>query len=152
MPIIAPERRSFSLPEEGQQQGVLAQIEVLPDEEMEFEDEKTHEMRTRTVTPTSWHFELLEEDEQGRRKTVKTKLNLSRAERSKMWAFLKDWKVTEFATNPRLDLETLVGRNALLTIAHVVSDKNGKTYANIKAILPIGPKQAPIQVRDFVPF
>jgi hypothetical protein len=129
---------------------VLAQIQVLPDEEVEFVDDKGL-TKTRIVHPVKLRFELVQEDANGRRLTVSSKMNLSRSDKSRLFKFLKGWKVDEFFTNPFFDLETLVGKCALVTISH--DTNNGKTYANIVSCLPLNPaKQSPIQVRDFVPF
>ncbi len=153
MAIVVPESRSYELPEEGQQQAVLAQVEVLPDEEVEFKNEKTGEMKTRTVHPCYFHFELSQEGKDGKRLTARIKLNLSRSDQSNLWQFLQDWKVKEFFEDPTFDLETLVGRNANLTISHTFVQAKNKTYANIKAILPLSAKQKDVlKVRDFVPF
>jgi hypothetical protein len=79
--------------------------------------------------------------ENGGRFIVSQLFKKSLHEKSKLRPFLESWRGRKF-TNDELDgfdVEKLIGVNALIQTVHNVSQKNGKTYANIQSIMPINP-------------
>ena len=74
-------------------------------------------------------------------------------EKSNLRKDLENWRGRKF-THDELqgfDLKNLLAQNCMLQIMHQVSEKNGKTYANIASIIPLikglevrTPKHAPV--------
>jgi hypothetical protein len=79
----------------------------------------------------------------GKRHTVSTKFTASLGQNARLVPFLEQWLGKTIPPEVRasgFELEELIGRNAQITVIH--AEKEGKTYANIKGILPIPKKDA----------
>lgn len=88
--------------------------------------------------------------EDGKLFTVSTKFTASLAQNARLVPFLENWLGTTIPDDVRekgFDLEQLIGRNAQITVIQV--EKDGKTYANIKGILPVGKKVEKLKVEDY---
>lgn len=78
------------------------------------------------------------------------RFNLSLHEHSTLRPFLESWRGRKFtaAELQGFDLEKLIGANCQLLILH--EDNNGKTYANVKTIMPYPKGVDKLQVFEYV--
>ena len=86
-----------------------------------------------------------EKNKMGFAMEVAREFNVSFFEKANLPKFLEAWRGKPFTVEERnagLSLKALVGKPCLLSIVHNVSKNNGKTYANIGAIMPL-PKGMP---------
>lgn len=82
---------------------------------------------------------------------VYAKFTASLADTAKLLPFLETWLGKPIPQNIRdsgFDMDKLIGRNAQIQVVHNTSQKNGKTYANVKGILPITAKTTKLTVED----
>lgn len=99
----------------------------------------------------AWQIDAVDPDT-GKRFDVRAHYTLSLGEKSYLRRDLECWRGRKFTEEELdgFDLEKLLGVNCQLQIVHNLADE-GKTYANVQAIVPfnakIGPKLAP---KDYV--
>jgi len=78
---------------------------------------------------------------------------LSMHEKSTLRKFLGDWRGKAFTDEEAksFDITKLLGAECQISVSHQVSDKDGKTYANVKsAVMPPPGQPAPLIPADFV--
>ena len=76
-------------------------------------------------------------------RAISRRFTLSLSEKSNLRPFLQSWRGKAFTADELagFDLAVLIGAPCQLQVLHAVSKSNGKTYANISAIMPM-PKGA----------
>lgn len=90
-------------------------------------------------------------DEDGKMFLVFSKFTASLAQNARLGPHLEAWLGRSLPPEIRkagFDLEALIGRNAQVVVIH--AEKDGKTYANIKGILPIAKSTAKLVPEDYV--
>lgn len=141
MPIIAKEPEStFSPAPEGLHQAVCCDVVELEAEVNKFTGQLQNKVRI------VWEIDTIDE-KAGRPFEVSQRYTNSLHEKAKLRIHLEAWRGRRF-TDEELkgfDLEKLIGANCQIQVAQKVSD-NGKTYANIQAIVPIGKNTPKISV------
>ena len=82
---------------------------------------------------------------------VNRPFGLSLSEKSLLRPFLESWRGRKFTKEELegFDLEKLIGVNCQVQIIHNITDQ-GKTYANIQAVVPLGRGMAKIHAQDYV--
>lgn len=82
-----------------------------------------------------WQVEELMDD--GKPFLIQKRYTASLHEKSKLRPDLESWRGKPFTSDElaAFDVEKLIGANCLLNVAHVAKD--GKTYANVNAIMPL---------------
>ena len=81
-----------------------------------------------------------------RRFEVRAMYTLSLSDKSTLRKHLESWRGRKFSTAELrgFDLENLIGANCQIQVIHNVSD-DGRTFANIQAIVPANPKAPKLQ-------
>lgn len=143
MPIVATATsgKTFQIPDEGSHQAVLAQVKDLG--EVEGYNQFTKKMEK--VHKVMFRWEVEQRDDEGRRRAVFERFRLSLHEKAKLKGRVKSILGKE--PGPSIDVETLMGSNAMLTIEHKAGVKDpSKVYANVAACLrtPKGAKTIPV--------
>lgn len=98
-----------------------------------------------------WQIDLINE-ETGKRFDVRTYYTLSLSDKSNLRRDLECWRGRKFTEEELqgFDLEKLLTANCQLQIVHNLSDE-GKTYANVQAIVPFSTKLGPkLQPQEYV--
>lgn len=74
---------------------------------------------------------------------------LSLHEKANLCKHLESWRGKPFTAEERMgfDLEKLIGANCQIQVAHRLG-KNGKTYANVQAVVPLGKGQTKMRPAD----
>lgn len=96
-----------------------------------------------------WQIDLVN-DETGKRFDIRQSYTLSLSEKANLRRDLECWRGRKFTEDELsgFDLEKLLGANCQLQIVHNIADE-GKTYANVQAIVPfnakLGPKLSPLE-------
>jgi hypothetical protein len=140
MPIIASASSSanFKPCPSGVHDAVCAFVEDLG---MEFNDQYQKEEHKVLIM-----WEVNEPMDDGRPYMISKKYTISLHEKAQLRKDLEGWRGTKF-TEEQLkgfDVEVLKGKQCQLHIIH--NEKNGKTYANIQAVLPKGKNSPAISV------
>jgi len=97
-----------------------------------------------------WQIEQVNE-ETGKRFDVRSFYSLSLSEKANLRRDLECWRGRKFTEDELagFDLEKLLGANCQLQVVHNLSDE-GKTYANVQAIVPFNAKLGPkLQPDDY---
>jgi hypothetical protein len=94
-----------------------------------------------------WQVEELMDD--GKPFIVQKRYTASLHEKSKLRPELESWRGRAFTEDElrEFDLEKLIGANCLLNVAHV--SKDGKTYANVTAVMPLKKGMEKLTPRDY---
>ena len=93
-----------------------------------------------------WQIDALEEN--GKRFQIRQSYTLSLSDKANLRRDLECWRGRKFTDDELqgFDLEKLMGANCQLQVVHNLGDE-GKTYANVQAIVPfnakLGPKLSP---------
>lgn len=98
----------------------------------------------------AWQIEQVNEDI-GKRFDVRKQYTLSLSEKSNLRRDLECWRGRKFTEEELqgFDLEKLLGANCQLQIVQKLTDE-GKTYANVQAIVPYNAKLGPkLQPQDY---
>lgn len=98
-----------------------------------------------------WQIEQVN-DENGKRFDVRNFYTLSLSEKANLRRDLECWRGRKFTDDELagFDLEKLLGANCQLQIVHNLGDE-GKTYANVQAIVPFNAKLGPkLAAEDYV--
>ena len=95
-----------------------------------------------------WQIEETMED--GKPFLVQKRYTLSLHEKAQLRHDLESWRSRPFtdAELKRFDVETIIGANALLNVMHVTKD--GKTYANVTAVMSIKKGMAAMKPASYV--
>ena len=97
-----------------------------------------------------WQLDL--ESPEGRRYEVMAIYTASLHEKAKLRKHLESWRGRQFTQQELqgFELENVIGANCQIHVIHRLSN-NGKTYANVQAIVPLGKGQVKIRAsEDFV--
>jgi len=95
-------------------------------------------------------WQLADEDpETARPFEASQKYTLSLHEKAKLCQHLEAWRGRKFTEEEKrgFDLEKLIGVGCQIQVVHNVSD-NGKTYANVQAVVPLGKGMVRIPVSE----
>lgn len=100
--------------------------------------------RTRLV----WQLDAINE-ETGKPFEVSQEYTASLHEKSKLRQHLEAWRGRKFTAEELkgFDLETVIGSNCQIQVVRNLG-KNGKTYANVQAIVPVGKGMTKIRVTE----
>jgi hypothetical protein len=120
----------------GVHQAVCCDVVDLGLVETEWQGSRSTKHKVRLV----WQIDALMDD--GRPYTVSSRYTASLHEKSRLRADLQSWRGRPFTAEElaAFDLEKLLGAGCLLNIVHTA--RNGRSYADIVAIMPL-PKQTP---------
>ena len=141
--LIQHQKKSFDPHPAGQFRACLADVTPLRKTQTKFGEKETFRLvfETEAERPdgTSWCVWSMP-------------LSPSLNEKSNLSKLLRSWLGAEFSGEEGLDTESLVGRPALVVVAHEIRD--GVTYANLVAVLPdhspnpVTPSGSYIRVQD----
>jgi len=143
MPIIAREPESkFTPAPEGLHQAVCVDVIDLGLVETQWGQKLKVEIR--------WQLDVLNEDTQ-KRFDIRARYTLSLSEKANLRKQLETWRGRKFSQEELqgFDLEKLIGVNCQLQVIHNLTDE-GKTYANVQAIVPHNPRVPKIAPLDYV--
>lgn len=95
-----------------------------------------------------WELDALMEDQ--RRFVIQRRYTASLHEKSQLFKDLKSWRGKPFTPEELngFDLEKLVGAPCQILVEH--ADREGTTYANVKAIMKADPSRKLIKSGDYV--
>ena len=146
MPIYAREPESkFKPAPEGLHQAVCCDVWEPWTETSPFHGGLVD--KTRIV----WQIDS-EDPENRKRYEVSLIYTLSLHEKAKLCQHLEGWRGKKFTPEEKrgFDVEKLIGVNCQLQVVHNIND-DGKTFANVQAVVPLGKGMAKISVSaDFV--
>jgi hypothetical protein len=131
--IVNQNSNAYAIPEEGQYLGVVADVIDL--------GPVTTQFGTKEKVQIVWLLDAYDED--GNQFRVSAFYNKSLHEKASLTRDIK--KIAGVTPSGQFDVESLLGLNSSLVIEHNESD--GKTYANITAILK-APKGKILQIPD----
>lgn len=143
MAIIAREPESkFTPAPEGLHQAVCVDVVDLGLVKGPFGEKHKVEIR--------WQIDAVNADT-GRRFDVRRWYTLSLHEKSNLRKDLETWRGQKFTADELkgFDLERLIGVNCQVQVIHNLSDE-GKTYANVQAIVPAPAKVPKLAVQDYI--
>jgi len=133
---------------EGQHVAVCCDIVDLGEVETEWEGKKSVARKVRLV------FQIAEAMDDGRPFTVSRTFNCKLGPKTALRQFLEAWRGTKYTQaeaegfrTKGLDLETLMGQNALLQVVH--NNANDTTYANVQSIMRLPAGMQPLTVEDY---
>jgi hypothetical protein len=143
VPIIAKEPESnYNPAPEGLHQGVCADVVDLGEKLNTFKNVLQHKVRI------VWQLDVF--DEENRRPfEISKQYTNSLHEKATLRTQLEAWRGRRF-TDEELkgfDLEKLIGANCQIQVVHVLAD-NGKTYANVQALVPLSKNMPKMRVSD----
>lgn len=112
--------------------------------------EVTYSGKTKKQHKVRLAWQIGEDREDGKPFLVQKQYTLSLSEKATMRADLESWRGRPFtpAEEGGFDVETIIGAPCMLNIVH--ETKEGKTYANIKAVMPLMKGASKIVPRDYV--
>ena len=115
----------------GVHQAVCCDVVDLGIVESEWQGQKKTAHKVRII----WQLAELMED--GRPYTVSSRYTASLHEKARLRADLQSWRGRAFTAEElqQFDLEKLIGAGCLINVMH--TSRNGKTYADIAAIMPL---------------
>jgi len=143
MSIIAREPESkFATAPEGLHQAVCVDVVDLGLVNTQWGDKLKVELR--------WQLDETN-PETGKRFEVRARYTLSLSEKANLRKHLEMWRNKKFTAEELrgFDLERLIGANCQLQVIHNLSDE-GRTYANVQAIVPHNVKVPKIQPQEYV--
>lgn len=116
---------------QGVHQAVCCDVVDLGMVESEYQGEKKTVHKIRVV------WQISEAMEDGRPFTVSARYTASLHEKARLRADLQSWRGRPFTKEELKDFDTddVIGGNCLLNVMH--ESRNGKTYANVSAIMPL---------------
>lgn len=151
MPIVAKSNDSngsFANAPQGTHQGVccdIVDLGLLDVPQPNGQMKKVHKI------DVVWQLPIVN-DENGKRFTVRKRYTLSLSEKANLRKDLEAWRGKPFPkeiVETGFDVENLLGVNALLNVQHEAS-REGKVYANVKAIMALPTGMQPIAAVDYV--
>lgn len=143
MAIIAKEPESKYTPApEGLWQAVCVDVVDLGIVSTAWGDKHKVEIR--------WQLDEVNK-ETDKRFEIRNRYTLSLSDKANLRKHLEMWRGRKFTPEELkgFDLEKLIGANCQLQIIHNLSDE-GKTYANVQAIVPVSKKVPKIAPLDYV--
>jgi hypothetical protein len=143
MAIMAREPESkFTPAPEGLHQAVCVDVVDLGLVETQWGQKPKVEIR--------WQLDVVNADA-GKRFDIRARYTLSLSEKANLRKQLETWRGRKFSQEELqgFDLEKLIGVNCQLQVIHNLSDE-GKTYANVQAIVPHNAKLPKIAPLDYV--
>lgn len=95
------------------------------------------------------HDDGSENKRSGKRFVVRRQFGLNLSEKGRLRPSLEAWRGRRFTKEELggFDLDRLVGIPCQLQIVHNIKE-NGKVYANVQAVMKLGPKSVPMTVAD----
>jgi len=137
--VRAPENKEFTPAPEGMHRAVCVDVLDLWTEERPAEFGGGLVEKTRLV----WEIDALMDD--GRAFTVSQFYTASLHEKAKLRQHLESWRGRAFTEQELqgFDLENVVGKPCQLQIIHHTT-RQGKTYANVQTIVPVGKGAQPL--------
>jgi hypothetical protein len=95
-----------------------------------------------------WQLEDMMAD--GKPFLIQKRYTLSLHEKANLRKDLESWRGRSFTPEEliKFDVETIIGKNAQLNIQHITKD--GKTYANVVSIVPLGKTMQKIEPMGYV--
>jgi hypothetical protein len=96
-----------------------------------------------------WEIEELNPEDENKPFRVQCRYTLSLNDKANLTKHLNAWRGKVFTPEEKkgFDLEKLIGANCQLQLVHSIS-KNGRTYANIQAIVPISKTMTKLRPSD----
>jgi hypothetical protein len=143
MPIIAKDnRREFTPAPEGLHQAVCVDVTDLGLQATQWGEKQKVEIR--------WQLEEKDE-ETGKRFLIMSRYTNSLNEKATLRQHLEAWRGRRFTQEELegFDLEKLLGVNCQLQVIHNIVGE-GRVYANVQAIVPIGKGMTKIRPEDYV--
>ena len=138
---FAKSEGNFELPTEGSHVATLTTLAFLGQHLNSFSN------KYQEMVGLAWETD--ESDSEGRPLTVLETMNFSMFERSKLYGRILALTGGKEPA-PGLDLATLLGKSAIVTVSH--SSKGDRTYANVNAASPLPRGMAGIMPRAVVYF
>lgn len=141
MPIVRePEGREFPLAPEGVHSAVCVDVHPITTEE------RPQQYGGGIVDKTMLVWQLEDSDPDGKPYEVAKKYTASLHEKATLRKDLESWRGRRFTADELLgfELDSVIGACCQLQLLHNVSQKNGKTYANIQSIMPLGKGMAKV--------
>lgn len=133
IPVSAGSGSTFAPCPQGVHQAVCCDVVDMGNLETVWNGQK----KIKHVVRIVWQVEELMED--GKPFLVQSRYTASLHEKARLRKDLESWRGRTF-TEPELqsfDLEVLLGVNCLLNVVQAKSTKNGNTYANVTAVMPL---------------
>lgn len=139
MPTVVkePEGKEFPLAPEGVHRAVCVDVHPI------FTEERPAQYGGGIVDKTRLVWQLEDADENGTPYEVAKAMTASLHEKANLRKILESWRGRQFTPQELkgFDLDTVIGASCQLQLLHNVSKANGRTYANIQAIMPLGKGQ-----------
>jgi hypothetical protein len=146
MPIMATagESKNFTPAPVGVHQGVCVDVQDLGMIEVTFAGETKRQHKINVA----WQIDELRDD--GKPYLVFKRYTLSLHEKANLRKDLESWRGRAFTRDEEMgfDVESVIGANCLLNVQH--TERQGKTYANIVAIMPLAKGMPKIAASDYV--
>lgn len=145
MGVVVSAGKAFTPAPAGVHPGVCCDVVDLGMVTSQWEGKKTTKHKVRVV----WQIGEIHPETQ-KPFIVSKRYTASLHEKAALRKDLQSWRGRPF-TNEELkafDLDAVVGANALLNIVQV--EKDGSTYANVDAIMPVPKGTAKLVVRDYI--
>ena len=137
---------SFKPAPVGVHQGICVDVVDMGILEVTYAGQTKKQHKVRLV----WQIEETMED--GKPYIVQKRYTLSLNEKATLRKELESWRGRPFTDdelhNGGFDVETVIGANCLLNVMQV--QKNGETYANVTAVMPVKKGMSKLSVRDYV--
>ena len=143
--VVVSAGKQFTPAPDGVHPGVCCDIVDLGMVQTQWEGKKRVSHKVYLV----WQIEAVN-DETGKRFTVRRRYTASLHEKADLRKDLQSWRGKPF-TEPELaafDLDKVLGVGALLNIVHTMKD--GSTWANVEAIMPLPKGQKALAVEDYI--
>lgn len=145
MAIIASEGQKFTPAPAGVHQAVCVDVVDLGIVDTTYKGEAKRQHKVKIV----WQIDELMDN--GKPFLVQNRYTLSLGEKAALRADLESWRGRQFTADElkAFDVEKVIGINCQLNIVH--ETKNGNTYANVKAVMPIGKGMQPmVASKDYI--
>lgn len=141
--VKEPQGRDFPTAPEGLYHGVCVDVWDI------WTEKRPEHFGGGLVDKTRLVWQLDKEDKDKRRYEVMATYTASLHEKAKLRQHLESWRGRRFTEEELkgFDIEKVIGANCQIQIVHNVS-ANGKTYANVQAIVPLGKGQVKIRPSD----
>lgn len=147
MPIMATagDSKTFTPAPAGVHQGVCVDVVDLGMVEVTFAGETKRQHKINVA----WQLDELREED-GKPFLVFKRYTLSLHEKANLRKDLESWRGRPFTRDEEMgfDVESVIGANCLLNVQH--TERQGKTYANIVAIMPLAKGMAKLAATDYV--
>jgi hypothetical protein len=145
MGVVVSAGKQFTPAPDGVHAGVCCDIIDLGMVTTQWEGKE----RTSHKVYLVWQIGAVNE-ETGERFTVRRRYTASLHEKADLRKNLQSWRGRPF-TNEELasfDLDRVIGVGALLNIVHTMKD--GNTWANVEAIMPLPKGQEPLKIQGYI--